>query len=126
MFLPSDSADPSVEAAVRAFAAAADARDLAALDAALHPDFRVLLTRPGAAGVTVLPRAAYTQMARDGKVGGTARAVVVHAAATRGDLAWASVTLTGAAARFESLLTLARHDGAWRVVEDATRFTPVA
>lgn len=118
--------DPAVLAAVHAFARAADARDIEGIEAATHAEFRVLFTIAGGSGVRVLPRATYTQMARDGKVGGVPRAVEVGAVDVRGDLAWATVTLEGAAARFDSVMTLARTDGAWRVVEDATVYAPKA
>ncbi|MDP2316793.1 MAG: nuclear transport factor 2 family protein [Pseudomonadota bacterium] len=119
-------ADPAVTTAVLAFASAGDARDIAAIEAATHPEFRVLFAVAGAPGVRILPRATYVQMAREGKVGGTSRAVEVAAVDLRGDLAWAAVTLESAAARFDSVMTLARVDGRWLVVEDATLYAPNA
>ncbi len=121
---PGAALDPDIATAVRAFAAAADARDLPALDAILHPDFRVLFTSAGVQGVKTLPRALYLQLAREGKVGGVPREVNVSDMRGRADLAWAEVRLDGAAATFTSVMTLARTDARWLVIEDATVYAP--
>ncbi len=126
---PAGSAAPvDDEAAVRAvvagFARAGDARDLPALEAALHPEFRVAFTVKGKGGLTMMSRAAYLDAAKAGRIGGDQRALTVERVRLRGDLAEVEGRLAGAKADFEATWTLVRTPSGWRLLQDAVLFTP--
>lgn len=117
--------DAAARAAVARFAQAADARDVGALEAALHPEFRVTFTMAGKPGVTVMSRDAYLGAAKAGKIGGDTRALTVDGVRIVGDLAFVHGKLVGQKARFDGTWTLARTAEGWRVVHDAVVFRPV-
>jgi hypothetical protein len=125
---PVDAALPAPERgvvdAVRAFAAAADARDLTAMEALLDGGFQIAFTVKGSGEVSALSRAVYLSLLKEGKAGGLPRRVEVLAVAVDGALARATAVLESDAARFESAYTLARRDGRWILLQDATVFAP--
>lgn len=119
-----DAAQRSAADAVRAFAAAADARDVAGLERALHPQFRVAFTLAGTDAVQTMDRDSYLAGVRGGHLGGSARALAFGDVAVFGALARVRAQLDGQSGRFESDFVLARADGRWVVLHDATLFAP--
>jgi Putative lumazine-binding len=111
--------------AMRAFARAADRRDATALETLLHPAFRVVfITKPGAAP-TVIERAQYLQLVRDGKLGGRERTIDIRSVAAGDGFAVGGLRLAHAAAAFKSTLTLIQVGDDWRLLQEAVIATPV-
>lgn len=109
---------------VRAFAKAADARDGAALERLLHPEFRVVFNLKGSTESAVLPRATWFSMLEAGKLGGVPRTLTIHSSSAEKGLATVVATLDGASGRFESAFTTLEDAGCRRIVQDAVVFTP--
>ena len=116
--------DPTITAAVLSFATAADNRDVTALEGLLDESFRVVFTVKGSDEVSTIDRATYLSLLQAGKLGGVPRDVQVSQAASTGALASAKASLTSSAAFFESEYTLVQRRGQWRLLQDATVFTP--
>ena len=116
--------DAAVRAQVTAFAAAGDARDVARLEAVLHPDFRVAFTVKGKPGLTMMDRAAYLGAAKAGKIGGDTRTLTVDRVHIADDLALVQGRLAGARAEFDATWTLVRTEKGWRLLQDAVVFAP--
>lgn len=114
----------AVEAVIRSFVKAGDDRDTSALGPLLHEQFRVVFRVAGGEGVTVLDRAAYTEMLASKKIGGDARKMRVLSVNEQDGLAEARVRLDGARARFDGHITLVRTDAGWKLIQDATVFSP--
>jgi Domain of unknown function (DUF4440) len=106
------------------FARASDRRDTPALEALLHPEFRVVFNvKPGAAP-KVLDRAQYLQMARDGKIGGPDRNVsVVNLSVTEG-FATGTSRMVHEKATFQSVFSLIQSDGQWLLLQEAVLMSP--
>ncbi len=119
---------PQLEAAavVRAFAVAGDAQDVGALQSVLHPQFRVVFTVVGTQSATLLDLASYMGGIRGGTMGGSPRTLTIEHVTVRGALARVQAQLQGAAGHFNSDFVLARNDGRWTVLSDATLFAPGA
>lgn len=113
--------DRDIEAAVKAFAAAGDARSVSAAEGILHPEFRTVFAMGEQPEATLLSRATYLQLLRAGKIGGDERSVRVRETRTWGPIAVARVKLEGKKATFDGEITLARHEGRWKVVQDAVQ-----
>ena len=110
--------------AITAFARAADAQDVAALTSVLHDDFRVSFVVRGTESASQLSKEQYLGMAKAKKLGGDRRAVKVVSLDVQGPLAFARVRLTGKKASFESMMTLLKSEGRWRVLSDSVLFAP--
>jgi len=114
----------SPDAAVMAFVGAADRRDLAEMEALLHPDFRVAVTVLGSDSVRTIDRATYLSLLGAGKLGGTPRRATIDGRVERGAMAHVTATLVGDGGRFSSAYSLAGQPGGWRLLQDATVFEP--
>jgi Putative lumazine-binding len=101
------------------FARAADRRDVAALEQVLHPSFRVMFTLDAAKPPTLLDRAQFLGMVRDGKIGGADRQVVVSGFATTDRFASASARMQHKDASFEGVYALVEQDGRWWLLQEA-------
>lgn len=124
--VPAGAADD--EAAVRAlvadFARAGDARDVPAIEAVLHPAFRVAFTVKGKPGLTLMSRADYIGAAKAGRIGGDTRALTIDRVRVQDDLAVVEGRLAGSKADFQVAWTLARTPEGWRLLQDAVVFAP--
>ncbi|MEM1025800.1 MAG: nuclear transport factor 2 family protein [Myxococcota bacterium] len=116
----------AVKAAIAAFVQAGDDQDPAALEPVLHPEFRVVFRMAGSNELTVLDRGTYAQLLEAKKIGGDARRLKVLSMKQRDGLAEATVQLDGAKARFEGHMTLVRTPSGWKLIQDATLFSPKA
>lgn len=114
------------EAAVRALTSAADRRDVPAMKAALHPDYRVTFAVSGTPGATVLDRATYLALTEGGKIGGTPRTYTAGWQKNDGQFAQIQATLAGAKARFEMVFTVVKGTAGWQVISESTRMVPAA
>ncbi len=115
--------DPALLEAVQDFTKGGDARNIGALERVLHADFRVVLSmrqKP----VSSMSRAQYLGLIKAGKIGGKPRSVKILWTQTKGDLGFVSATLKGGAATFDTVYTLVREDGQWRIIQDAVLFSP--
>lgn len=112
------------EAAVRALTRAADRRDVPAMRALLHADYRVTFAIAGKPGATVLDRATYLNLAKAGKIGGTPRTVALGWQKADGEFAQVQATLTGAPARFDMVFTVVKGADGWQVISESTRMVP--
>ncbi|MFT4621707.1 MAG: hypothetical protein ACI8PZ_000359 [Myxococcota bacterium] len=75
-------------------------------------------------GVSVLPRAVYLDLIRGGKIGGTPRTASVEVVHVTDDLATVKGTLDSDSAHFDCVWTVARTDGAWRILQDTVVYAP--
>lgn len=120
-----DAAPDALLAAVRGFYAAGDAQDATALEAALHPQFRVLALDYPAPGQTgVIDRELYLTLIREKKFGGDPRTVTIDSVRLDGDrLAAVQVTASAqnSGLRFLASMTLVREGETWRVLQDAVQ-----
>jgi hypothetical protein len=114
--------NPEISAAINAFVQAADTRDAEKMEAILDPNFRVIFATGG--NVSALDRATYVSLLQAGKIGGDQRSVSFHDTQLDGLFAHAKATITSPKATFESQYTLIQRDGSWRLLQDATVFTP--
>lgn len=106
------------------FARASDRRDTPALEALLHPSFRVVFNvKPGAAP-TVLDRAQYLQLARDGKIGGPDRNVTVANVNLAEGFATGTSRMVHEKATFQSVFSLIQSDGQWLLLQEAVLMSP--
>lgn len=111
----------SVAAAVRAYVAAGDKRDVGTLDRMMHGDFRVVVTMGASGEVSTMSKADYLGLMKAKKIGGDARTVELEWSKPSGNIAFAKATLRSDKATFDSLFTLVRKDGKWIVISDAVR-----
>jgi Putative lumazine-binding len=118
-----DATPDALIAAVRGFYAAGDAQDAAALEAALHPQFRVVALDYPAPGETgVIDRALYLTLIREKKFGGDPRTVTIDSVRLHGDR-FAAVQVSASARnsglQFLASMTLVRQGQTWLVLQDA-------
>lgn len=124
--LAADLPDDTPNAAVAAFAQAGDRRDVQAMEALLHPEFRVVFAMLGTGGVKLMTRAAYLAALRAGQIGGDMRQVQITAMESLDQVATVRARLRSEKATFDSVFTLVRDGGRWRIIQDTTLLTPPA
>ena len=112
-------APTSAANALKAFARAADRRDVPALETILHPAFRVVFTSGAGGAPVALDRAQYLQMVRDGKVGGADRTVTVQVAEPAGAFVAARAVMERPDAVFEGVYTLVQRGTEWQLLQEA-------
>jgi Putative lumazine-binding len=119
--------DPEVAAAlqqtIQTFAQASDRRETAALEAILHPAFRVVFTTKPGTPPTTLDRAQYLQMMRDGKIGGADRKVSVSTLSVAGDFAASTALMVRPDASFQGVYSLIEQGGRWLLLQEAVQMT---
>lgn len=116
--------DQGIREAVSAFVKAGDAQDTEAAERVLHPEFRAVFAMGEQPEATLLGRDAYLGLLKAKKIGGDTREIRFGSTRRLGPIAVAQVTLNGQKARFSGALTLTRHDGRWKVVQDAVQVRP--
>jgi Putative lumazine-binding len=109
---------------IRDFAQASDRSDAAALEALLHPSFRVIFNIGTAGTPTKLERNQYLQMVREGKVGGASRHVVVTQIAAVGGFGTAVAEMVRPDAIFNGVYSFIEQDGRWLLLQEAVRMSP--
>jgi hypothetical protein len=112
---------------ILAFALAADRGDALALDALLHPAFRVVFSvktaEPGGKP-TMLDRDQFLGMVRDGKIGGKERAVSVSGICVSNGFACAAATMLRPDAAFYGTYSLVEEAGRWQLLQEAVMMVP--
>jgi hypothetical protein len=106
------------------FARASDRRDTPALEALLHPSFRVVFNvKPGTVP-RVLDRATYLQMAREGKIGGPDRLVSVANVNMVDGFATGTSRMEHEKSIFQSVFSMIQSDGQWMLLQEAVLMSP--
>jgi Putative lumazine-binding len=111
---------------IKAFAQAADRREVPALEALLHPGFRVIFTTAPNAAPVILDRAQFMKMVRDGKIGGADRSVNVASVGVVAGYASATATMAHSNANFQGAYSLIEHNGQWQLLQETVLMVPVA
>jgi ketosteroid isomerase-like protein len=114
--------NPEISAAIQAFISAGDARDSQQMEGILDPNFRVIFSSNSQ--VSALDRATYLSLLQAGKIGGDTRQLELTHTQSEGVFARASANITSPKAHFASEYTLIQRDGQWKLLQDATVFTP--
>jgi Putative lumazine-binding len=117
--LPKDTTAASATQIIQHFARASDKRDVQTLDALLHPAFRVVFNVKPGSQPSVLDRTQYIQMARDGKIGGLERSVVVANVSLTNGFATGTSRMEHEKAAFESIFSLIQVNGQWMLLQEA-------
>lgn len=117
---PSVSADQkAVEMATKQFLEGADKSDVAALDAVMHGQYRVVLNRVFGDAVTTMNKTAYLKMVADKKIGGVPRQSNILSVVVVENVAAVEVTTTSAKSDLHIFLHFIKEpDGQWRLVSD--------
>jgi hypothetical protein len=115
--------ETEIKKTVESFTRGGDRRDVAGLERLLDPSFRVVFALPGKEA-SVMARADYLALLREGKIGGGERKLSFGAIEVVGPIAHVKVKMEREDARFDAVLTLVRGPSEWRVVQDATLMTP--
>jgi hypothetical protein len=113
----------AAEKLIESFATAADKQDAAALEAIIHPAFRVVFSTKAGATPSVLDRALFLKLVRDGKIGGAARKVSITALSKTESYVTATVVMTRADAIFQGTYTLIEQDGRLQLLQEAVLMT---
>lgn len=117
--LTKDTTAASATQLIQHFARASDRRDANMLETLLHPAFRVVFNvKPGSVP-TVLDRAQYLKMAREGKIGGPDRSVSVANVSLTHGFATGTSRMEHDKASFESVFSLIQVDGQWMLLQEA-------
>jgi Putative lumazine-binding len=113
----------AIQQTIQNFAQASDRRETAALEAILHPAFRVVFTTKPGTAPTTLDRAQYLQMMRDGKIGGADRKVTVSNLSVAGDFAASTALMVRPDASFQGAYSLIEQNGRWLLLQEAVQMT---
>ena len=110
----------NVAEAVKSFAGNADARDAEAMEHLLHPEFRAIVNRQfGSSEVSLMDKAMYVDMLKQGKIGGDTRKVVIQSITLEGHNASVRAEFTGQELRFVTFIQLVQStNGKWQVISD--------
>lgn len=108
---------------MQSFAHAADRRDSATLERLLHPAFRVVFKVSPTAAPTVLDRAQYMQMVREGRIGGPDRVVAVSSVTLSDGFATGVGRMTHGSATFRSVFSLVQNETHWLVLQESVLMT---
>ena len=112
-----------VERVVEAFFRAADGQDLETLDSLLHPEFRLVVTRPDME-VQVVDKQEFLVLMMTNLIGGRARTIDEIEARVSGDRALAHVTLEGPSAKFDAMQTYVKDGSRWTLLHSLTQYDP--
>ena len=112
--------EKEIRSCINNFSKAADDRDVDALEASIHKDFRVVANQlMGSKEISTMDRASYVGMLKEGKIGGDSREVEVLSIDVHGNNAMAKVSLTGKELTFTTYLLLVKNaEGEWKIAQD--------
>ena len=114
-----------IETLITAYATALDHQDAAAAETFLDPEFRIVLNNHNNSGTTsILSRAQYLDMIREGKAGGTKRIISFLLTDLHENAAVVKVRLEGEKSVFTNYYSLLKRDDQWLVVNDIPQITP--
>lgn len=116
----SNSSKQQVEATIQNFVTGGDERNIAILEAVLHPDFRVTINRfMGNDGITVITRESYLSMITSGKIGGEKRSIKIISIDVQDHIAVAKVILMSATLKLTNNLQFIKDSkGNWLLIND--------
>ena len=112
-----------VESVVQAFYRAADRQDLEALDSLLHPEFRLVVTRPDMEA-QVVDKQEFLVLMMTNLIGGRVRTIDGIEVRASGDRALAHVTLEGPSAAFDAMQTYVKDGSRWTLLHSLTQYDP--
>jgi len=114
-----------IETLITAYATALDHQDAAAAETFLDPEFRIVLNNHNNSGTTsILSRAQYLDMIREGKAGGVKRSISFLLTDLHENAAVVKVRLEGEKSVFTNYYSLLKRDDQWLVVNDIPQITP--
>ncbi len=109
----------ALEAATMQFIEGADKSDVAALDAVIHAQYRVVMNRLFGDAVTTMDKPTYLQLIADKKIGGTPRLIKIIAVSVMENIAAVELMTSSPKAEIHSFLHFIKEpDGKWRLVSD--------
>ena len=118
-----DAEKEEVRQVVEAFFAAADNHHLSRLNSLLHPQFRLVVTRPDMELQTA-DRQEYMALMMSRIIGGMPRRIDDVATRVSGDRALSHVKLEGPHASFDAMQTFVREDGKWMLIHSLIQYDP--
>lgn len=117
----STNSDSSLLVAVNEFVSAADLQDDGTLESRTHKDFRVVWNGPGPEDHTIFSRETYLEKFRIREWGGDPRSIEILDTEICNNYASVHVRLKGNVQDFESLYTMVREKGQWKILQESVR-----
>ncbi len=111
---------------IEAFKDAGDARDVAAMNAVLHKDFRLMAFIGAATEGMAMDKAGYVGALTAGKIGGTKRAHKILSLEVRGKHAAIRIQMTSKELKFDTYMQWVQTVDGWQLVNDLTLAVPQA
>jgi len=109
---------------IEAFRTAGDERNVAALEALLHKDFRLLAYFGAATDAAAMDKAAYTGALKAGKIGGKPRTLKILSVDVRGNQAACRISMESAELRFDNYMHWVKTERGWQLLNDLTHAVP--
>ncbi|MBR9919244.1 MAG: nuclear transport factor 2 family protein [Bacteroidetes bacterium] len=105
---------------VKDFVNAADARNAAALEKILHPNFRVIANQTfGSKELSTMSKSDYLGLIQARKIGGDERSVEIHSLDIKGPNAIVRASFRGQALIFHTYIQLVESpEGTWQIISD--------
>ncbi len=115
--------DAQVMKTITAYAQGTEHHDMAQLEGAFHPDFRVVAMT--ADGLRVIDRESYLALINAKKIGGHKRTLKIERAIEGDNFMQVSLTLHGDKAIFHDHLDLIKQDAGWQILHNSTQIEAV-
>ncbi|MEM8609541.1 MAG: nuclear transport factor 2 family protein [Myxococcota bacterium] len=112
-----------VKRVVESFFTAADNHHLSRLNEILHPEFRLVVTRPDMPPQT-LDKQEFMALMMTKIIGGKPRTIEDIATRVSGDRALSHVKLEGPYANFDAMQTFVREGNQWALIHSLTQYDP--
>lgn len=108
------------ETVLLAFAKAGDNQNVTLLESLLDSNYRIIMNQLfGSKDISIIDRANYLTMIKDGKLGGDERTVKIHTILMNGNTASAHVSFIGKQLSFNSIINLIKEEtGKWKLVSE--------
>lgn len=119
----SETEKEEVKRVVQSFFSAADNHHLSTLDDILHPEFRLVVTRPDM-GPQTLDKQEFMALMMTRIIGGKPRVIEDIATRVSGDRALTHVKLEGPYANFDAMQTFVREGSKWTLIHSLTQYDP--
>lgn len=119
----SDPTAEEVKRVAQTFFEAADNHQLSTLDDILHPEFRLVVTRPDM-GPQTLDKREFMALMMTRIIGGKPRVIEDIATRVSGDRALTHVKLEGPYANFDAMQTFVREGEKWSLIHSLTQYDP--